>query len=55
MPTNECSFFFLQGIHRLTPPNLNREGPVGFVENPTEEPEFFIRASDGVIYVSDWC
>jgi hypothetical protein len=33
---------FLQVIHRLTHPNLNREGPVGFVENPTPELELVI-------------
>ena len=33
---------FLQVIHRLTHLNLNREGPVGFDENPTSELEFVI-------------
>ena len=30
--------YLLQFNHRLTHPNLNREGPVRLVENPTEEP-----------------
>ena len=33
---------FLQLTHRLTHPNLNREGPIGFGENPTPELEFVV-------------
>ena len=35
-------YHFLQFIHRLTDPNLNREGPVRFGENPTPELELVI-------------
>ena len=39
-------YHFRQFIHRLTHPNLNREGPVGFGENPTPELEFVICPND---------
>jgi len=35
-------YLFLQVVHRLIPPNLNREGPVGLPKNPTEELEIAI-------------
>lgn len=35
-------YLFLQVVHRLIPPNRNREGSVGLRENPTEEVEIAI-------------